>query len=153
MKILFVCTHNRCRSILCEAIANHFSAGILDARSAGSQPAGAVHPLTLSHLQQAGIAVDGLASQSWDELAAFEAEVVITVCNNAAGEACPAWLGPALKSHWDLADPTALDASREDIDEAFRTTIELITARIHELKRIATLPRDHWPEALNTLED
>lgn len=153
MKILFVCTHNRCRSILCEAIANHLGGDALDARSAGSQPAGAIHPQTLSHLQQAGIAIDGLTSQSWDDLAAFEPDVVMTVCNNAAGETCPVWFGKALKSHWDLVDPTALDGSPQAMDAAFRETIERITARVEALKAIAALPREQWRDKLETLGD
>src|SRR5690606_2392558 len=86
MKILFICTHNRCRSILAEAITNLMSDGRIVAKSAGSQPAGMIHPLTLRYLHDAGVSTDGLYSKSWDELESFEPDVVITVCDDAAQE-------------------------------------------------------------------
>ena len=97
MKVLYICTHNRCRSILSEAITNHFSEGKIMAKSAGSQPVGEVHPLSIKYLQEAGIATDGLRSQSWDEFEAFAPDLVVTVCDSAAGEACPLWFGKSLK--------------------------------------------------------
>ena len=89
MKILYICTHNRCRSILSEAITNHASQGVIEAKSAGSQPVGEVHPLSIKYLAQSGIATSGLTSQSWDEFEAFAPDVVVTVCDSAAGETCP----------------------------------------------------------------
>ena len=93
MKLLFICTHNRCRSILCEAIANQRAEGVLCAASAGSAPVEAVHPLTLRYLEERGYETAGLMSQSWHDLNAFEPDRVITVCDTAAGEACPLWIG------------------------------------------------------------
>ena len=106
LKILFICTHNRCRSILAEAIARHVSNGALDVRSAGSSPEGVVFPGTLKYLERQGISTEGLASQGWDEHESFAPDVVITVCDNAAGEACPAWMGKAARVHWGLPDPS-----------------------------------------------
>lgn len=133
MKLLFICTHNRCRSIIAEAVANQYGAGRLEARSAGSQPSGEVHPLSLRYLQEAGIATEGLCSQSWDEHEAWQPDVVITVCDQAAGEPCPAWFGRALRVHWGLADPSRLAGSEEDIARAFRATIATLKARIEQL--------------------
>lgn len=106
MKLLFVCTHNRCRSILAEAICRDEAGDVFDVRSAGSQPAGFVYPGTLNYLQSQGIDTDGLKSQSWDDFADFNPDVVITVCDSAAGEACPLWMGNSLKVHWGLTDPS-----------------------------------------------
>lgn len=133
MKVLYICTHNRCRSILSEAITNHFSDGKIIAKSAGSQPAGEVHPLSIKYLQEAGIATDGLRSQSWDDFEAFDADLVVTVCDSAAGESCPLWFGKSLKVHWGLADPSKLQGTEAQLAEAFRDTIEQIKQRVHQL--------------------
>ena len=108
MKILFICTHNRCRSILAEALTRHMSEGRIDARSAGSQPAGVVFPGTLKYLESQNISTEGLVSQSWDDHEAFAPDVVITVCDSAAGETCPVWFGNAARVHWGLPDPSKL---------------------------------------------
>ncbi|MFT5840216.1 MAG: arsenate reductase [Flavobacteriales bacterium] len=136
MKILYICTHNRCRSILSEAITNQFSAGKIIAKSAGSQPAGEVHPLSIKYLQQAGISTAGLCSQSWDEFEEFAPDLVITVCDSAAGETCPVWFGKSLKVHWGLADPSKLQGSETQLAEAFKTTIEQIKRRVEQLANI-----------------
>ena len=100
--ILYICTHNRCRSILSEAITRQKALGIITAQSAGSEPAGQVHPLTLRYLQEAGYNTQQLSSKSWDTLGEFIPDVVITVCDQAAGESCPLWLGTTPKLHWGL---------------------------------------------------
>jgi arsenate reductase len=133
MKLLFICTHNRCRSILAEAITNHFGEGRLIAKSAGSRPVGEVHPLSLQYLADANISTEGLSSQSWDEHESWQADVVITVCDSAAGEACPVWFGQSLKLHWSLVDPSGLQGSEDVIAEAFRKTIGIVQARIETL--------------------
>lgn len=133
MKLLFICTHNRCRSILAEAITNHLSDGSLEARSAGSQPAGAVHPLTLKYLAEAGISTTGLISQSWDEHEDFAPDVVITVCDSAAGETCPVWFGNSVKVHWGLPDPSRVQGSDDDIKAAFQHVMQTLERRIRAL--------------------
>lgn len=133
MKLLFICTHNRCRSILAEAITNHLGHGVLTARSAGSQPAGQVHPLSVQYLSEAGINTEGLQSQSWDEHEAWNPDVVITVCDSAAGESCPVWFGNALKVHWGLADPSAIQADEQTVAAAFRNTLQTLGHRIRQL--------------------
>lgn len=151
MKILYICTHNRCRSILSEAITNHYSEGLIEARSAGSQPSGEVHPLSIKYLKEAGISTSGLQSQSWDEFESFEPDVVVTVCDSAAGEACPVWFGQSLKVHWGLEDPSKLTGSDDAIADAFRDTIRIITERVEALKAISQQPRDEWKSALAEL--
>ena len=143
MKVLFICTHNRCRSILCEAIANQVG-GVpgesrIEARSAGSEPAGEVHPSTLTALQRSGYSVEGLVSQSWDVHEGFAPDSIITVCDSAASEACPVWFGQGVKVHWGLADPSKLEGSPQEIEKAFAFTIMTVEERIRALQRVAEL--------------
>lgn len=133
MKILYICTHNRCRSILSEAITNQFATSKIIAKSAGSQPVGEVHPLSIKYLQEAGISTETLCSQSWDEFEQFAPDLVVTVCDSAAGETCPVWFGKSLKVHWGLADPSKLQGSETEIADAFRATIEQIKQRVGQL--------------------
>ena len=133
MNLLFICTHNRCRSILCEAITNSFNDPRIQAFSAGSQPAGEVHPLSLKHLAAHGISTANLRSQSWDDFADQTIDIAITVCDSAAGESCPLWLGNSPKVHWGLSDPSKLDGSDAEIDAAFNDCIASIQARIKAL--------------------
>ena len=127
--ILFVCTHNRCRSILCEAIVGQRGGDLLKASSAGSQPEGRVHPLTLKYLVEANYSTQALASKSWDALADDPPDLVVTVCDSAAGEACPLWLGDAARMHWPLQDPSK---AVNDVQAAsqFRRTIALIESSV-----------------------
>lgn len=151
MKILYICTHNRCRSILSEAISNHRAGGKIIARSAGSQPAGEVHPLALKHLTEAGIPTDGLKSQSWEEFEDFAPDIVITLCDAAAGETCPVWFGQATKVHWGLDDPSKLAGSEDEIANAFRRTIQRVERRVSDLIAVADGDRRGWAEAIQRL--
>ena len=137
MKILYICTHNRCRSILSEAITNDVAGDHIVAKSAGSQPSGAVHPLSIHYLQQANIPVAGLQSQSWDEFEDFKPDVVITVCDSAAGEACPLWFGHSVKVHWGLVDPSKIEGSEAEKAQGFQACIAEITERVNQLVPIA----------------
>lgn len=133
MKILYVCTHNRCRSILSEAITNHLSNGRIEACSAGSHPAGEVHPLSLKYLEELGFPTEGLQSQSWDEFEKEQPDIVITVCDSAANETCPVWLGDAINIHWGLPDPSKLQGSEAELREAFFQVIRTIELRVKQL--------------------
>jgi arsenate reductase len=133
MNILFVCTHNACRSILCEVLARAMAQGRIHVASAGSHPAGRVHPATLDYLQRRGYDIEGLASKSWAELGDFLPDVVITVCDSAAAESCPVWLGSAVKAHWGLADPTAISGDAAATEQAFDAALQLIEARLGAL--------------------
>ena len=132
MKLLFICTHNRCRSILSEVITNQRARGILTAASAGSAPVDAVHPLTLRFLQERGYDTAGLASQSWADLEAFEPDRVITVCDTAAGEACPLWMSDVEKVHWGLPDPSRVDGDDETVRAAVMAVIDRIELKVDE---------------------
>ena len=129
MKVLFVCTHNRCRSILGEAITRQLSDGQLEVRSAGAHPAGQVHPETIRHLALRGFDNSRLSSQSWEEMEDFNPDVVITVCDAAVNEACPVWMGEALKVHWGLPDPSKLEDKGEQQDTFFYV-MDVITKRM-----------------------
>ena len=135
MKLLFICTHNRCRSILCEAIASQRGAGFLEAASAGSAPVDAVHPLTLRYLGERGYQTTGLQSQSWEGLAAFNPDRVITVCDSAAGEVCPLWMGEVEKIHWGLPDPSRVEGDEEAVRSAFLAVIDRIENTVDEWLR------------------
>lgn len=133
MKLLFICTHNACRSVLAEVIARTLGSSRLQTASAGSSPRGVVHPLTLKYLAKHGYNTDDLTSQNWDELSQFAPDVVITVCDSAAGEACPVWIGNTIKVHWGLPDPSRGHASEEEEANAFAHVIEVLEKRIRAL--------------------
>ncbi|UYP29205.1 arsenate reductase ArsC [Pseudomonas sp. Z8(2022)] len=129
MKVLFMCTANSCRSILSEAMFNHLAPSEHQAVSSGSFPRGEVLPRTLLTLRETGIATEGLSSKGNDAFAGCPPDIVITVCDKAAGEACPVYFGPALKAHWGLADPSDVSGSEAEIRSAFHATLAKIEAR------------------------
>ncbi len=133
MKILYICTHNRCRSVLSEALTNHYAGNSIEARSAGSQPVNEVHPLTVKYLKEHGVTADNLTSKSWDDLENFAPDIVVTVCDNAAGESCPIWMGKTLKLHWGLEDPSKTTGTEQEIADAFRSTIAEVESRVKAL--------------------
>ena len=135
INVLFLCTHNSARSILAEAILNHIGRGRFKAYSAGSSPREnqQPNPLGLQVLRAAGIATEGLSSKSWDEFAKPDAphmDLVITVCDNAAGEVCPYWPGQPATAHWGYVDPSAVEGTDEQRLEAFRQTLHTIRRRL-----------------------
>lgn len=151
MKLLYICTHNRCRSILSEAITADLAADVIDVRSAGSEPAGQVHPSTLQALQRAGIDHRGWRSESLQAHQTFAPDVVITVCDHAAAEACPVWLGNALRLHWGLPDPSKLQLDEVNTQVAFDQVIAEIRQRVMRLRDIAQLSPQQWSDALHQL--
>ena len=132
MNVLFLCTGNSCRSILGEATFNHLAPAGWRAVSAGSAPTGQVHPRSLALLARAGISTEGLFSKSWEDLPVTP-DIVITVCASAAGETCPAYLGPVLRTHWGVADPAHASGTEEDIDAAFAQAYRILRSRIEAL--------------------
>ncbi|MFA7096169.1 MAG: arsenate reductase ArsC [Gammaproteobacteria bacterium] len=127
--VLFLCTGNSCRSILAEATFNHLAPAGWHAMSAGSKPTGQVHPRSLALLVREGISTAGYSSKSWNELPVTP-DIVITVCSNAAGETCPAYLGTALRTHWGVEDPAHATGTDAEIDAAFERAYRTLRARI-----------------------
>lgn len=132
MNILFLCTGNSCRSILAEATFNALAPSHMRAVSAGSQPTGEVHPRSLALLAREGITASGYHSKSWDDLPVTP-DVVITVCANAAGETCPAYLGDVVRGHWGVADPAKAVGTEAQIDAAFMLAYSVLRKRIEAL--------------------
>jgi arsenate reductase len=131
--VLFLCTGNSARSILAEAIVNHFGKERFHAYSAGSHPKGEVHPLALDLLMSLGLSTAGLRSKSWYEYAmptAPEMDFVFTVCDNAAGEMCPAWPGNPVTAHWGVPDPVMVEGDALARKNAFRAAYSKLESRI-----------------------
>ena len=131
--VLFLCTGNSARSILAESVLNQRGRGQFRAYSAGSHPTGRVNPFAIELLERMGLPTQELRSKSWEEFAAPGApplDFVFTVCDNAAGETCPAWPGQPMTAHWGLPDPAAVEGSVADRTEAFRQAFRALERRI-----------------------
>jgi arsenate reductase (thioredoxin) len=136
LNVLFLCTGNSARSIMAEMYLNHAGRGRFRAFSAGSKPKGEVHLLSLDTLREADVPIPNARSKSWDEFAAPGAphmHLVITVCDNAAGESCPIWPGAPARSHWSFPDPAAAEGSEAERRAAFRRIFSDIRKTIDEL--------------------
>lgn len=153
MKVLFMCTANSCRSILSEAMFNHLVPSEHQAVSSGSFSRGEVLPRTLVTLREAGIATEGLSSKGNDAFQGCPPDIVITVCDKAAGEACPVYFGPALKAHWGLEDPSHVEGDEATIDAAFQATLAHIERRCRAFLALplADMSRDELQQALNRI--
>ncbi len=131
--VLFVCTHNSARSIMAEGILNSIGRGRFQAHSAGSHPGPAVHPLALKTLSALRIPTDGYRSKDWSEFAqpgAPALDFVFTVCDKAAGEACPVWPGQPMTAHWGVPDPAAVEGTEEQQRKAFMDAAITLRRRI-----------------------
>lgn len=131
--VLFLCTGNSARSIMAETILNKLGAGKFRAYSAGSQPRGQIHPQTLQLLQGLGYDTAGFRSKSWNEFAkpgALALDFVFTVCDNAAGEACPVWPGQPMTAHWGIPDPAAAQGNDAEVALAFKDAYRMLHQRI-----------------------
>ena len=144
--VLFLCTGNSARSILAEALLNRAGAGRFRAYSAGSRPKGKPHPMALTVLRAHGFDTTGLRSKSWTEFCgphAPQMDLIITVCDNAAGESCPVWPGRPIAAHWGIGDPAAVEGDGQRA--AFETALRYLNNRISLLLALR-------PEALEDLE-
>ena len=143
MNVLFLCTGNSCRSILGEATFNHLAPEGWHAISAGSKPTGQVHPRSLALLARESISTEGYHSKSWDGLPVTP-DIVISVCGNAAGETCPAYLGPVLRAHWGVEDPAHATGTEGEIDASFMLAYSILRRRIEAMLALpmATLKED-----------
>lgn len=153
MKVLFMCTHNSCRSILSEALFNHLAPEGVEAVSSGSFPSGRVNQRALQTLEAAGISTAGLSSKASEAFEDSPPDIVITVCDRAAGEACPIFLGPALKAHWGLADPSEANGSEAEITGAFESTLAKIRERVSAFLALPlkTMSTDQLKAELNRI--
>ena len=136
INVLVLCTGNSARSVLAECLINDLGGGKWKAHSAGSRPTGNVNPLSIEILREKGHSVDGLRSKSWDEFAlpgAPQMDLVITVCDNAAGEVCPIWPGHPSKLHIGFPDPAVAEGSKETQLAAFRGVYGMIEAKVRKL--------------------
>lgn len=154
--ILVLCTGNSCRSILAEVLLNELGGERIVAYSAGSQPAGAVNPGALRKLIEAGHRTDGLLSKSWDEFSGPQApsiDIVITVCDSAAGESCPLWPGAPVQAHWGIPDPA--DAVGVAAGPAFDLAYRQLRERVEQLLEVPleSLDRRYWKDALQRIHD
>ena len=150
LNVLFLCTHNSARSILAEALLNDMAKGGFKAYSAGSSPRENQKPnaLGLQVLEKAGVSIEGLRSKTWDEFATPDApkmDLIITVCDNAAGEVCPIWPGHPAAAHWGYPDPSEGDGTHAEKLEAFRQTLHAMKRR---LELLINLPTEKLAKAL-----
>lgn len=155
--VLFLCTGNSARSVLAEALLNHLGKSRFKAYSAGSQPKGQVHPAAIKVLQEKGISTDHCRSKSWDEFAVDSApnmDVVVTVCDNAAAEACPVWPAHPIVAHWSISDPAAVIGSEYDVHNAFLQAYTTISKCIHALIETMLDSSNNTPlrDRLNSLD-
>lgn len=154
-KVLFLCTGNSARSILFAATLDHLGQGRFEGHSAGSQPAGKVNPYAVAELERRGISTRDARSKSWDEYSGPDApalDLVVTVCDNAANEACPVFFGDFLKIHWGLPDPAAF--SGDEAQEAFRRTEDVVMERLKALVAlpVETMDRETLQRELDAIE-
>jgi protein-tyrosine-phosphatase len=150
--VLFLCTGNSARSIMAEVMLNHLGRGRFRAYSAGSHPTGRVNPLAVDTLRDMGLDTAGLRSKAWDEFAAAGApplDIIITVCDSAAGEPCPIWPGKPMKAHWGVQDPAAVGGTDEERRAAFKHAALRLRRRIELL---VELPADKLDGASSEVE-
>jgi len=152
IKILVICTGNSCRSIMFEAAINDYAGDKLESHSAGSFPTGYVHPKAIKTLQNHQIATEGLRSKSWDEFKDQAFDLVITVCDNAANESCPLFLGNFVKVHLGLEDPAKFTGSDEEIETEFERIFQIIKKRVNALSDIDfSLSKEEFVLELNKI--
>jgi arsenate reductase len=144
--VLFLCTANSARSVMAEAILNRIGGGRFKAYSAGSRPAGAINPHTIQLLKQQGHSIEGLSSKSWSVFEKPDTprmDIIITVCDNAAGETCPVWPGRPVTAHWGFEDPAAFLGSAEATRAKFHDVYRQIMTRIRLLVSLRIEQLDH----------
>ena len=135
IKVLVLCTGNSCRSVMAEALINHLARDRYQAWSAGSHPAGYIHPKSIETLKRHGINPGQPRSKSWSDFAQQSFDLVITVCDQAAGESCPLFPGKPKKLHWSTPDPAKAMGSEAEIDAAFDQAFLMLKNRVEDLAK------------------
>ncbi|MCF7971400.1 MAG: arsenate reductase ArsC [Methylococcaceae bacterium] len=151
--ILVLCTGNSCRSVMTEALLNHYGKEQIKAYSAGSHPTGKINEGTLATFKRHGLSTEGYKSQSWEDFNDIPMDIVITVCDNAAGETCPLYLTKAVRAHWGVSDPGHVDGSEEAKIAAFEQTFATLTLRVKKMLELSleTMPAEKLTAELNTI--
>lgn len=136
LKILVLCTGNSCRSVMAEGLLNHYGKERMLAFSAGSFPTGKVHPMSLATLKRHGMNDQGYRSKSWDEFKDQNVDILITVCDNAAGEVCPIFPGKPIKAHWGVPDPAHFQGTPAEVEAEFDRVFSMLEHRVKAFLRL-----------------
>lgn len=153
LNVFVICTGNSCRSVMGEALLNHWGKGRIQAFSAGSRPLGRINEGALATLKRRGLPTAGYQSQSWTEFEDQPMDIVITVCDNAAGETCPAYLTKAVRAHWGVSDPSHVEGTEAEKIAAFEQTYNTLELRVKKMLALPleTMAPDKLADALNAI--
>jgi arsenate reductase len=153
LNILVICTGNSCRSVMGEALFNHLGQGRIKAFSAGSQPIGRINTGALATLKRHDLPTEGYKSQSWEEFEDQPMDIVITVCDNAAGETCPVYLTKAVRAHWGVSDPGHVEGTEAEKIAAFERTFSTLKLRVEKMLELPleTMPPEQLTAELNAI--
>ena len=153
LNVFVICTGNSCRSVMGEALFNHLGQGRIKAFSAGSHPIGSINTGALATLKRHGLPTEGYKSQSWEEFENQAMDIVITVCDNAAGETCPVYLTKAVRAHWGVSDPGHVEGTEAEKIAAFEQTFATLELRIKKMLELPleTMPREELATELNAI--
>ena len=151
--VLVLCTGNSCRSVMVAALVNHLGAGRFKAYSAGSNPIGRINAGALATLARHDLPTEGYTSKSWEALEGIDFDILIAVCDSAAGEACPVYLSSAIRTNWGVADPGHVEGTPEEVIAAFEATFATLRHRITRLVElpIDSMSREQLSEALDRI--
>ena len=153
LNVFVICTGNSCRSVMGEALFNHLGQGRIKAFSAGSHPIGSINTGALATLKRHGLPTEGYKSQSWEEFEDQPMDIIITVCDNAAGETCPVYLTKAVRAHWGVSDPGHVEGTEEEKIAAFEHTYRTLELRINKMLALPleTMPPEQLTAELNAI--
>ncbi len=153
LNIFVICTGNSCRSVMGEALFNHYGQGRIQAFSAGSHPIGRINQDALATLKRHSLPTEGYQSQSWEYFEHQPMDIVITVCDSAHGETCPVYLTQAVRAHWGVSDPGQMEGSEEEKIAAFEQTFATLELRVKKMLELPleAMPRDELTTQLNEI--
>ncbi len=153
LNVFVICTGNSCRSVMGEALVNHLGKGRVKAYSAGSHPIGRINTGALATLKRHDLPTEGYQSQSWEDFEDTPMDIVITVCDNAAGETCPVYLTQAVRAHWGVSDPGHVEGTDEEKITAFEQTFATLKLRVEKMLELPleTLSKDQLTAELNAI--